>query len=352
MSDAGPQQKVIAEQLNLSPATVSRSLRDHPSITAETKARVLEMAARLGYRIPDHTRRARRPKNVKNGSIGVLFAKRFKHYMRDPSGAGYLAGLCEQAEVQDLKVAVNYFEGSDTQQLMVPDGQTPGMRDGTTRGLILIHQFHPQVVCWLAEHWPLVTLMWDVPEAKAEHVGVNTTAGMMALVRHLHELGHRKIGFIGNGPGVAYATARYAGYAHALAMLGIPMDPASVLQVTEPIEGWDELAERVAGIVRQRGVTAWVCYSDGPATLLYERLTARFGLKIPQDLSITGFDGSEPSPWMPQVTTIRVPFTEMGAAAIARLAERIENPLLFPRQTMVNGDLIVGGTTGPAPSCK
>jgi DNA-binding LacI/PurR family transcriptional regulator len=178
---------------------------------------------------------------------------------------------------------------------------------------------------------------------------VNTTAGMMALVRHLYELGHRKIGFIGNGPGMAYATARYAGYAHALATLGIPMDPASVLQVTGPVLGWDELADQVAQIVRERRVTAWVGFADGPATYLYQRLTARHGLKIPQDLSITGFDGGEPSPWMPQVTTIRVPFAEMGAAAIARLAERIDNPVLLPRQTMVNGDLIVGGTTGPAP---
>jgi len=343
-----PQQKAIAEELNLSATTVSRSLRNHPSINAETRARVVEMAARIGYRIPANSRRARRTSDVETRYVGVLIAKKFKTYLRDASGAGYLAGLCEQADAQNLSLVVNYFDGSSA-RFLSPDGQTQGMRDGSTRGLVLIHQFDAEVVSWLAERWPVVTLTWDVPESRADHIDVNNAAGMLALVRHLHGFGHRRIGFIGTGRGVTYSYARYAGYAQALAKLGIAMDPAAVMQVTEPAVGWDELADRVALAVRQRGITAWMCDGDGPANWLQQRLMAR-GLFSPRDLSITGYDGSDSSPWMPRMTSFRVPFVEMGVAAIARLVERIDNPALLPRHTLLNGELISGETTGPVPA--
>jgi LacI family transcriptional regulator len=166
-------------------------------------------------------------------------------------------------------------------------------------------------------------------------------------VRHLHEQGHRRIGFIGNGPGVAYSYARYAGYAQAMAAVGLQLDPSALLSVTEPPLGWDELADRVAAEVG-RGVTAFVCCSDGQVNYLHQRLPGR-GLRVPQDLSLTGYDGGDTPPWMPRLTTVRVPFVEMGVAAVARLAERIDSPSLLPRQTMLNGEVVIGETTGAAP---
>src|SRR5436305_6064723 len=157
MGETIPQQKAIADQLKLSAATVSRSLRNHPSINAETRARVLELAARLGYRIPTNSRRAPRSGSVEMRFAGVLISKKFKNYLRDQSGTGYLVGLCEQAEALNLTLLVNYFDGSST-RFLEPSGQTPGMRDGSTRGLVLIHQFEPEVVCRLAERWPVVTI--------------------------------------------------------------------------------------------------------------------------------------------------------------------------------------------------
>src|SRR5690606_29833711 len=105
----------------------------------------------------------------------------------------------------------------------------------------------------------------------------------------------------------------------------------------------DVLAAQVAGHVKS-GVTAWVCAADHQAYHLIGELE-KLGIRVPEDCSVTGFDGVTPPPGMPQATTIRVPFRDVGISAISSLLRKIDHPNTSRRNIQVSGDLVVGETT-------
>ena len=110
----------------------------------------------------------------------------------------------------------------------------------------------------------------------------------------------------------------------------------------------DTCARRVAELVRHKGVTAWVCAADHQAYKLMEDLE-KLGIRVPEDCSVTGFDGIEPPPGAKSLTTVVVPYEDMGISAVIRLRGRIEHPSAPRRHNLVAGRVIIGGTTAPRP---
>jgi len=183
--------------------------------------------------------------------------------------------------------------------------------------------------------------------AQCDHIDSNHIGAMSKIVEHLHSLGHRKIGFIGHPAKPANSFARFGAFAQALARFDLSLDLANVINVYGESNDWDAQADLAQARMKQGGVTAWVCSVDTVGYHLHERFKTR-GLRVPEDVSITGYDADEPMFGLPELTSVRVPFVQMGAYALSRLIERIEQPSLPLMQTLFDCEIFPGQSTGPA----
>jgi LacI family transcriptional regulator len=333
-------QTTLARRLKLSTATISKSLRNHPDINPETRARVLDLAAKLDYQVRSDARVDRRKqKNLR--FVGVLAYGGIPDTPADYAALKFMAGLSAAAETSHASLVVHHVFG-DSRRLLEGEGQPEAMRKGILDGLVLIHRFDGEVVRQLANRMPVVTLVHYVPVARLDHVDADCQGAIAQAAQHLVSLGHRRIGFFGVRKDLSHSLVRYSAYLTAMLQLGLPF--------VEPVDsGGDSSAAAIDWVVSQTrsGVTGWICGSDHAGYTLWQELSRR-GLHVPDDVSLTGFDGGPPPMGMTPLTTLRVPFQEMAAVALSRLVNRIRHPAGPGRQILLECQLVKGHSTGPA----
>lgn len=177
---------------------------------------------------------------------------------------------------------------------------------------------------------------------QASHVISDDYDGALAACRHLAGLGHRRIGFLlpeAWRAGPTPAANRHAGYCSALAAAGLEAEKPLLW----PYGGSPEALAAVLRAVRG-GVSALFCITDNQAIEVLRALRAE-GLRVPEDISLVGFDG------MPRaadfdLTTVEQPMEEIGARAVEVLLEEIEGRRAQPALVSLKGRLVVRGTTG------
>jgi LacI family transcriptional regulator len=340
-------QYVIARQLGLAPATVSRALHEKPGINPETRDRVHKLALKLGYTI--------RPRNkTKNNSaahyLGVLVQTPKSHWAQ----FRYLISLSDVASQLNASLIVHYVGFGECANVLIPERQPSAMRDGRIKGVCLIHRWPYEVVEELSKRFACISIMHTYPGLHVDVVELDHRGAMEQLVRHLYYFGHRQIGFLGYCRDLAWSSARFAGYVEMQMKLGLPYKPQWVIPV--PAEAFEEksmpesITNEVIRLVRQEGVRAWMAANDWSGNALVNALL-KAGLRVPQDVSVTGFDNSEVGPPLPlTLTSIGMSLAMISTATIQRLRHRLANPD-EPRQTLqFSCDLAIGGSTGPVQS--
>jgi LacI family transcriptional regulator len=323
-------QNLIAERLNVSIATVSRALRNRPGIHPRTRSRVMEVAAELGYR-PLRTHQSKKASAAKY--IGVFI--RSLHRGVRPL---YLDGMAEMAAHLNVSLVLHHTPLEDADSLIDASRQPPALRDGTLNGVVLIHRWPANVVNYLFERMACVSIVHQIAGIPMDTVDMDHAHGMTILAHHLHKLGHRRIGFFGLNPDIAWSKARYGGYVQALCELRIPMDPSLIVAApARALEDrnvpWEEEIDRAAEMVREQEVTALMSASQWSASVLCRGLIKR-GLRIPEDVSVTGFDDLDPLGIEGmKLTSTRIAGEAMGAEALRRVLLRIAEPSR-PAQTI------------------
>jgi DNA-binding LacI/PurR family transcriptional regulator len=178
--------------------------------------------------------------------------------------------------------------------------------------------------------------------------------GTRAATEHLIALGHRQIAYIGERNGYQSDAERKAGYQEALATAGIEFAPELAIEG----DGRPEAAiEAMGGLMRLSDPpTAVCCYNDMTALGAMRAIRAR-GLRVPEDVSVTGFDDLFFAAYLtPALTTVRQPMRRMGQMAMENLFKQMSGPISGPisgqdsmAQIRVKAELIVRGSTGKAP---
>lgn len=343
-------QRQLARMLNLSPATVSRALRNLPGTDARTQATVLEAAAREGYRggsARGNDTDARRATPL----VGMLICG--EDPGQAPAGvfARLLHGASESARQFNLSLLVDSLSPGRARAIALPGQQPPALRDGKVGGLILVGPFPPESVAELAIRHPCVRLTIRDVGVRLDCIGQDDQQAAHDLVEHLWRRGHRRIGFFcaNRAARFTYGRARFAGYLEAMTLADLPLDPRRWVGVQGGVLSEAEAFARAEALTRA-GTTAWVCVHDALGYGLLAHL-AGAGLRVPQDVSLVGFDAI-PAPLglplgLPRLTSIQWPFEEMGATAVRRLLRRIRNPLLAVGNTVYPGTLIPGQSTRP-----
>ena len=196
--------------------------------------------------------------------------------------------------------------------------------------------------------FPTVSVLEDYDNCEVDCINTDQIRGISRLMQHLADLGHRRIGFLSWKYPVhtPWVERRLGAYIENLYRLGLELDKDIILNLRkEEMIPLDELAKRAADLTKS-GVSAWICAADHQAYHLLERFQS-FGINVPQDCSITGFDGITPPNGLPQLTTIGIPFRDIGISAVSSLLRKIDHPNTSRRNVQVSGEVIIGQTSAP-----
>lgn len=341
--------RTIAQQLNISVATVSRALRRVPGTNAETRAKVFEAAAQLGYRVPQ-SYRSQDLQNKELNHVGVLIQ------MPQSQGVAphYLVGMSEASMGLNASLMVHYVNPADCAKILDAKSQPRAMQAGMLSGLIFVFRWPTEVVKELSQRHPSVSIMYRYPGVDIDTIGVDNFGGAEKLVEHLHGLGHRRIGFFGFCSDLQWSLRRFGGYAASLTKFGLELNPDWVIStdsassLTDLNSGVDELLTRAELLTRKDKVTAWIGASETVGQKLYFWMTSK-GLRIPEDVSITGFHRDESNSKQPALTSVISSYQAIGASALKRLLLRVQNRAESIRDIIFPFELFRGETAGAPP---
>ena len=335
-------QSAIAKKLSVSVGTVSKSLRNDSAIHPETRAQVVELASRMGYRLPSSRSAERVAKNAKLNSFCMMLQSDTD--LESNSGlrnaAAVLAGVSEAGHAADAVVSIHYVPLKDIDRADRPEHQPVALREGILSGLILHHYFPSHVIRSLGKLVPTVVISRSNAMDPVDGVDCDAPHTMSLLVRHLAERGHRRIGFIAGLSHHAWHQDRFGAFVQAMVASGLAFDP-TIAQGAQPDGEAD--VERIVRCTRD-GVTAWVTASDSTAYAWCKKLEAH-GLRVGLHFAMVGVDASAPPEGMPRLTSVDLPFAAMGRASISLLLERIRDPAVPLRRLMIQGHLVEGEST-------
>ncbi|MBK8987101.1 MAG: LacI family DNA-binding transcriptional regulator [Chloroflexi bacterium] len=326
----------VAQKAGVGVGTVSRVLNDSVSVSQETRRKVLAAIAELDYSPNQAARRLSRGKTM---VIGALVP-----YFTNPSVVRRLQGVVSVVTNSDYDLIlfdVESVERRDVYLFNVPRRQ---MVDGL---LIISLTPNDKDVARLQQSG-LPTVLVDAHHPLLDRVIVNNVAGGYCATRHLLDLGHRRIAYISDfldDPFNSPVRDRFAGYRQALAEAEVAFRPEYHVQGQH---GRYEARDMTNSLLNlPEPPTAIFAYSDTQAIGVVECARER-GFRIPQDLSVIGFDNIEAAEYL-HITTIRQALFESGVSGCELLLEVMANPSPEPREIVLPIELVERSSTAPPP---
>jgi len=330
--------RTLGEYLNLSPATISLVLNNAPgvrSIPQETRDRVTEAAAKFEYRPSFYARSLRKRQTF---TVGVLVPDLNDHY-----AAQVLAG------VEEFLIEEGYFylTASHRRKPDLIEEYPRLLIDRSVEGFVLI-----DTVLEHSMKLPVVAVAGHRKIEGVTNVVLDQRRGAELALRHLVQLGHRKIAFMRGGSHSSDADDRWECLMAVAKEYKLEVPPELTVQlklrVSTPELGYAPANELIA---RGGDFTAVVCYNDESAIGAI-RAFMDHGLRVPQDISVVGFDDIQSAAFHnPSLTTIHQPLNQMGVVAARILLQRIRGQATFPDSVPILPELVVRESTCP-PSSK
>jgi LacI family transcriptional regulator len=327
----------IAELAGVSIATVSRVLNGRDDVADETRDQVTRVIRENGYTA---SRSARGLSAGRTGLVGILVPLVFPAYF-----SAILAGAAEALSDLDLQIVLSPTGHEHDREVSVLD-RLRGVTDGA---LIILPEESSEELERLLDRGfrfvvldPLMPLDERIPSVSAAH-----TSGADQAMRHLLDLGHRRIGQI-TGPNGWLATEdRRRGYRAALSAAGILPDPRLEVSAIPEIGPGREAAKKLLDLAEPP--TAIFAFNDNIAIGAIQEARVR-GLRVPEDLSVVGFDDVEHATVVtPALTTVRQPLAEMGRTAVSLLNRLLERQRFETLHVQLATRLVVRESTAPPP---
>jgi DNA-binding LacI/PurR family transcriptional regulator len=306
----------IAEALGISVTTVSRALTGQGRVSSETRERVIAKALEMGYDFKPNPGSLNDHKH-----ICIVFNSRLQSLSGDPFYGSVLVGVENECQKYGYKVFL--------QTISRPDDRAIWEMHQAVRldGLIFVGaDVYPNIVQQARQQGiPAVLIDNWIPEMNVDAVVTDNCGGIMRLVNFLVSQGHERIGFIGGPLSHRSLQERYDGYRTALREHGISRQQEWDWIHSQPGPQVDQGRQGMEALLaRGMPVTAVVTDNDSTAYGVLQAC-AQAGVKVPEDLSLVGFDNVELSQFVnPPLTTVHIPKQRMGAIAARRLHELIE----------------------------
>lgn len=328
----------VARQAGVSEATVSRALNGKPGVAESTRQTVLTALDVLGYERPSRLRRK------SAGLIGLVVPE--------------LTNPIFPAFAQSIETALARQGYTPVLCTSTPDGvhedeYTQMLLERSVSGIIFVSGLHADAGSDHAQYreltargLPIVLVNGYAEDVEAPFISTDDHASSELAVAHLAALGHRWIGLAIGPERFVPAIRKIAGFRQAMARLGFTDDVEPLIERSLfSVEGGHAAAARLF----ERGCTAVVCGSDLMA-LGAVRAARGMGLRVPQDVSVVGYDDSPLIAFTdPPLTTIRQSVQGMGEAAVRALMDEIAGQPAPRAEYVFRPELVVRGSTGAAP---
>lgn len=339
-TSTGPTLAVVAREAGVSVPTASKVVNGREDVAPETRRRVTEALDRLGY-----VRRPRFDASKAPGLVDLIV-----HSLDNSWSGAVLHGVEEAAHDAGLEVVVSAG-------LTRTRGGRPerGWLDKlTTRGssgvLFNLAELTPSQYAWLDQHHIPFVMIDPVlePPPGVVSVGAANWHGGVTAAEHLLGLGHERIAVIAGYRRKMCSSARVAGYRSALVAAGVRQRPEYIRYGSfDETVAYGRMLELLD--LPEPPTAVFVC-SDKMALGVYRALAER-KLRVPEDVSVVGFDDLPESRWVsPALTTVRQPLSEMAGAAVGLLVRMMGGERPEGTRTELSTRLVVRGSTA-APDC-
>ena len=334
-----PSIKDIARLARVSHPTVSRALQNSPLVNAETAAKIRKIAEDAGYRasavarglVTRHTR-----------TIGLVVTT-----VSDPFASEVACGIEEIANDHLYAVILANSHADPERERRVVQELAERRVDGIIVTSSRVGALYLPLLKELQV--PIVLVNDQYPGEFVHSVMIANREGTRAATEHLIGLGHRRIAYLGDRNGYQSDAERLGGYKEALAAASIDFAP----ELAAEGDGQPEAAIAVMDALLRlhHPPTAVCCYNDMSALGAMRAIRAR-GLRVPEDVSVTGFDDLFFAAYLtPALTTVRQPMRRMGQMAMEKLFKLMSGLTSGQDsvvQIKVEAELIVRGSTGKA----
>jgi LacI family transcriptional regulator len=328
--------KDVARSAGVSTGTVSMVLNSNPSVAQTTRAHVQQVINELGY---VYNRSGAQLRTKRTGIVGVSICN-----LANPYFAEITVGIEEALGELGLALVLGHSGESVKQQSKFFNTT----REHNVEGLILMpaigttHEMLEEVISW---HIPLVLVSRYTAGIETDYAGFDNHMGSVMATRHLLELGHERIAFVGDNTRTSTGRDRVRGYRTALRKAGKQIPNDLVIECESSREqgflAAKELLERMAP------PTAIVCFNDLVAFGVMLGLR-NLGLEPGRDCSVVGADDvAEAALWHPGLTTVAVHSRLIGLNAGQLFRKRLETPDRPPERILLKPELVVRGSSGP-----
>jgi len=323
----------VAARAGVSSTTVSHVINDTRPVSAGLRGRVEAAMAELGFQPNALARSLRRKRTHTLGMIvpdsaNPFFAEVGRGIEDTSFAAGYSVILCNS-------------DGDSARELLYMDLLIRKQVDGVL--LVPTGSQTELALTFQTRNIPTVVIDRDIPGAAVDRVHIDNAAGGYLATRHLIELGHRRIGYIGGPADHGLALDRGAGYRQALRDDGLPLDPALVVDGNFQDSGG------------YSGARALLALPDRPTAIFAGNdlmaigalaAAREEGVAVPQELSIVGFDDIHLARYLnPALTTVAQPKYDLGVLAVQLLLARLGQSDLPPQRRLLHAHLVVRQST-------
>lgn len=320
--------KDVAKQANVAPSTVSRVLSDSPRISEKTKKKVRKVMEEMGYYI-NHNARVLVQKSTQ--TIGIVMKNSTSASLHDPFFPEVLRGISALCHQQDFNISITTGESEEA----IFNDVVKMVQGKRVDGLIVSYsKKDDKVVPFLVKSGiPFVVVGKPIGKAnEIMSVDNDNVQAAKEATEYLIRLGHTQIGFISEQPKYEVSAARLKGYADAMRMNNLPLDPDFIkhLDKAEPMKRIvDELLEG------SKLPTGFVVTDDIAALNLLLCLREK-NINVPEDVSIISFNNTIIAKLAtPPLTSIDTQIYQLGYESAKCLIEEIKNPLMFKKSVII-----------------
>lgn len=337
--------KELAQKLGLSPTTVSRALNGYPEVNEATREKVLAAAKRHNYR---PNTRALRLATGRSMAVGHVIPLATRHEVVNPIFADFIAGAGEVYQRAGYDILLSIVSDEDEVRTY-RDLQARGAVDGVI--LHSMREVEPRIPLLNEIGLPFVThgrsTLADQPYS---WVDVNNRRAFRRATDFLLDLGHRRLALINGIETMDFALRRRGGFVEALTARGLPVDPDLMTAEEMTEERGFKAADRM---LSQPDVPTAFLVSSIISGMGVRRAIEGRGLKLGRDVSVIVHDDDlsylKNGETVPIFTATRSSVREAGRLAAEMLLRRIAEPDAPLEERLLEADLIIGQSTGPAP---
>ncbi len=323
----------VAKQLGVSTVTVSKALSDREGVSASVREMIKKKAEEMGYR---YNALGKSMKESKNYNIGILVADQFMHE------SAFYAKMYQTIAKELL--SFDYF---GILEVVTEEDEREGvlphiLQNNKVDGIIVLGQMSGAYLDQIeAATIPYVFLDFSNDHFKVDTIISDSFYGSYEITSHLIRIGHKEIGFVGNIDATTSIMDRYIGYYKALKQ--------NRLEIREDwiISDRDEHGRFTKIVLPNKMPTAFVCNCDEVAYHFILQLK-KLGYRIPEDISIVGFDNYIYATLSdPPITTVEVNVEAMSEAAVDSILKRIKQPTKDYGRKVVSGRIIYRASEKP-----